>query len=62
MTPSEKAKELVDKFFFIGFGGGEDKEFAMICVDEIILALSTCDNWGDVYKFYNEVKEELNKL
>lgn len=37
MTPEEKAKELVDKYFY--FGDQEfdySKEFALIAVDEVI--------------------------
>ena len=74
MTPKEKAKELVDKFARIdGYEDSIDlskceyeKQCALIAVDEILdlnLGLSNCDenNW-DIDKFYNEVKQEIEKL
>lgn len=65
MTPKEKAKELVDKYY--NFGDQEfdySKEFALIAVDEIILQCwdyreidleKSCDYW-------EEVKQEIEKL
>ena len=68
MTPKEKAKELMLKYYnaipmnTVSFA----KQFALIAVDEILdlnLGLSNCDenNW-DIDNFYLEVKQEIEKL
>lgn len=85
MTPEEKAKELINKFrtiqlgatddglpYFLGTGGtGDDKEAAIICVDEILGSiLSVIGNnhifWKDGEKFqmeyYEKVKLEIYKI
>jgi hypothetical protein len=65
MTPEEKAKELVDKFIpeeeSIEFS--HVKQCALICVDEIIEALEH-NSWQnkDWVNFYDEVKQEIEKL
>ena len=66
MTPKEKAKELVDKFFnempkyLQGKLGRETaKESALICVDEIISSTFVQNN---TFNYWSEVKEEINKL
>mgnify|MGYP003632074520 CR=1 FL=1 len=74
MTPKEKAKELVDKFYKISIDNKFNtigkahnkivvKECALICVDEIIEALEhhTWQN-KDWIRYYKEVKEKINKL
>ncbi len=69
MLPKDKAKELVDKYYWI-FGDGwlldHHKQFALICVDEIIEELNI---WYRGEKAENkrlnywiEVKNEINKL
>ena len=58
MTPKQKAKELVDKFTVVGLQQrNEGIQCALICVDEIILH---CNEYEWLY--WNEVKEEINKL
>ena len=67
MTPKEKAKELLDTFKFadIYFVGGNKtmlqnaKNCALLCVDEIIDTLnqSTLE-----FEYWEEVKQEINKL
>ena len=71
MTPKDKALELVDKFE-ISFAGiisnSEDwetlaKECALIAVDEIINDNPNIyDSDRLNYKYWNEVKQEINKL
>lgn len=73
MTPKEKAKELIDKFWYVepeescdGMEYHMAQQCALIAVDEILdlnLGLSNCDenNW-DVERFYKEVKNEIEKL
>jgi len=70
MTPKEKAEELfykmlstdnVDDYSFVG--SKVAKQCALICVDEIIEALSF-HNWQNrnEIEYYEEVKQEIEKL
>ena len=61
MTPEEKAKELVDKYY--NFGDQEfdySKEVALIAVEELIEAVRYLDD--DSQEFWEEVKHEIEKL
>ena len=61
MTPEEKAKELVDKYY--NFGDQEfdySKDFALIAVEELIEAVRYLDD--DSQEFWEEVKHEIEKL
>ena len=68
MTPKEKAKELLDTFKFadIYFVGGNEtmlqnaKNCALLCVDELIDDRRT--SYGSGFKYWEEVKQEINKL
>lgn len=60
MTPKEKARELVNKYYIHSLKG---KECAIIAVDEIFFALKyNLDGAtsGSV-KYWEKVKEEINK-
>jgi len=77
MTPKEKAIELCDKFLrtykvslFPPFNKASDeaKQCALIAVDEII---KECYNWNgsdnvqwetNRFEYWNEVKQEIEKL
>ena len=63
MTPKEKAEELVDKMLFC-YQGNIDKytakQCALISVDEVLDNLE--DHTGKDIKFYNQVKQEIEKL
>jgi hypothetical protein len=71
MTPKEKAKELVDRFSYrihivncFHDNKVNSKESALIAVDEILEVINQLD---DSYSynaglFFNEVKQEINKL
>jgi hypothetical protein len=68
MTPKEKAKELFDKFvdlsgIFVGDYESE-KSMCLIVVDEILEShyklLSGVN--PSVYKYWQEVKQEIEKL
>lgn len=62
MTPKEKAKELVNKFTVVGLQRrNEGIQCAIIAVDEMIKFLSDDPYYKD-YKFFEEVKTELEKL
>lgn len=64
-TPQEKAKELFRKVYFLDSKIWQDtaKQITLIMVDEIINNASKYDilELTDV-KYWNEVKEEINKL
>jgi hypothetical protein len=59
MTPQEKAKELIRQFYSVG--AIECKQCALICVDEIIAELDSERVFERIY-FWNEVKQEIQKL
>jgi len=68
MTPKEKAEELIDKMML----GSKDrlylrlaKQCALIAVDEILKSNPTiidCNGNEFNYKFWTEVKQEIEKL
>ena len=63
MTPKEKAKELVEKYFdeVVGdcdLGWSRAKKCALIAVDE--LKLNAHNNYMDNY--WQQVKQEIEKL
>ena len=66
MTPKDKAKQLVDKFTLIGLQQrNEGIQCALICVDEILDVIKVIP-YGMQYlsarDYFEEVKEEINKL
>lgn len=67
MTPKEKAKQLVDKYYGItdvNWGIRQQKECALIAIAEIIEAI----DWHEFeppnreFEFWDEVKTEIEKL
>jgi hypothetical protein len=72
MTPTEKAKELIEKYCQVLFGDEnfvsltKPKQCALIAVDEILsLRMVWVMGRDDDYSegdFYQQVKEEINKL
>ncbi len=73
MTVAYKAKELKNKFTqFVRSGDPEDwqqdsrlaKQCALICVDEILLAIDWHDHEtpNKEIQYWNDVKEFINKL
>ena len=77
MTPKEKAKELVDRYFNeisdvnpMSHFGNTVKQCALICVDEIITCTPSVNgrppNYQDINKgtkeYWQEVKQEIHKL
>jgi len=67
MTPKEKAKELVEKYLkkIIELAYAETKtkelakESALICVEQMIEA---CEGYIKGIKYWQDVKQEINKL
>jgi len=72
MTPKEKAKELVDKYFGVVTeykrGLEAQKQCALIAVDEILktnININYIKVDGDMLslvEYYSEVKQEIEKL
>ena len=71
MTPKEKAKELIDKCKWINYNLDNienHKEGALIAVNEILENFGTLTEGKDHYcaylttKYYEEVKQEIEKL
>ena len=66
MTPKEKAEELTGKYWDLNYGwDGVTKddwasEGALIAVDEILLLAQWTDE--SIYKYWQEVKQEIEKL
>jgi hypothetical protein len=62
MTPKEKARELVDKFYYFtaSFGDEQARECAIIAVEEVLL-------WRDLMgkemiQYFEEVLTEIKNL
>jgi hypothetical protein len=70
MTPKEKAKELVDKYWIYLRAGllydeeakDDAKHCALIAVDEILKVASFYNDSQAEVTYWEEVKEEIEKL
>lgn len=69
MTPKEKAKELVDRYYRLfsvelenTIDYTEAKQCALIAVNEIIGTLSPYLGDNNAMIYWNEVKKEIEKL
>jgi len=68
MTPKEKAKELVDKFvildndIFCSVNYPYSRQCALISVDKILDVIDRDMNYQNVYAYFLEVKQEIEKL
>ena len=65
MTPKEKAEELVGKYLAIQFGDfptTDAKQCALIVVDEILILITAIDGTEYWQNYYEEVKQEIEKL
>jgi hypothetical protein len=60
MIPKEKAKELVESFTFNCRECDNAKQCALICVDEILNAVTTIAD--KKYEYWQEVKKEIELL
>lgn len=74
MTPTEKAKQLVDRFYYMLPNNGsysginnvesryyEAKQCALIAVDEIVKSKPYWDTQEE-FEYWEEVKDEIIKL
>lgn len=66
MTPKEKAENLIIQFWELDLESYEQKQCALIAIDEIIDILGGVGVYGyadaAVEQYWNEVKQEIEKL
>ena len=69
MTPKEKAFQLINKYNLVvldtALGGSNRrvKQCAIIAVDEVLSTIvSTPTDYGASWTYWEQVKEEINKL
>jgi|688.fasta_scaffold1743616_2 hypothetical protein len=64
MTTKDKAKDLVDKMKLCLFSDGDydAKQCALIAVDEMLYLLWHTHKNETEYRYYQEVKQEIEKL
>jgi len=62
MTPKEKAKELVYKYYPFNNNFEDAKQCALIAVDKILDVIDRDMNYQNVYSFYLKVKQEIENL
>lgn len=64
MTPTEKANNLIEKYYQINkiFDFDYAKECALIAVEEILDFITKYDNHIKDYTYWQEVKQEIEKL
>jgi hypothetical protein len=69
MEPKDKAKDLVrkmkfatDEFGYININMERHKQCALIAVDEILKVLCTPHKNESEYRYWEEVKQEIEKL
>ena len=64
MSPKEKAAELIVNYQLKckSLNYDEAKQCALIAVDEILLAITYADYYLSQVSFWEEVKEEIEKL
>ena len=64
MTPKEKALELYNKMYDYSLFEEEAKRCALIAVDEILnnIDFTSMINGTDDYNYWQEVKQEIEKL
>jgi hypothetical protein len=68
MTPQEKAKDLYDSYWYCLLQSNIEKrnywsqQCALIAVDEIILEMNSVMLPNPFKQYWNEVKQEIEKL
>jgi hypothetical protein len=72
MTPKQKAKELVNNFYqplgYLKCGVNNTKmwqhakEYALIAVDEILILITAIDGTEQWQEYYEQVKNEIERL
>ena len=63
MTPKEKAEELYNRMIVdFTIDKWQSKQCALIAVDEILSVIDRDANYQNVYAYFLEVKQEIEKL
>jgi hypothetical protein len=62
MTPKEKAEELYVGYWYLTNDSRIAKQCALIAVDEIINVTVGLNGWIDGFQYWEEVKQEIEKL
>jgi hypothetical protein len=62
MSPKEKAVELIYKFGMETQYYERTKQCALIAVDEIINVTVGLNGWIDGFQYWEQVKQEIEKL
>lgn len=62
MTPKEKAEELYRTYIDYTYGHFNCKQCALIAVDEILFIVSKYNDTQAEVTYWNEVKQEIEKL
>lgn len=65
MTPKEKAQELVDKYYYYVGSVLEQKQCALIAVDEVVAQIEpsvSMDVISARIEYWQQVKQEIEKL
>ena len=65
MSPKEKAEELAASFMFMCHECdylSKAKQCATLCVDEILEFITKYDNHLPDFRYWEEVKQEIQKL
>jgi hypothetical protein len=68
MIAKEKAEELVKKMYAVHSNSASDitlhfaKECALVAVDEILKVTVGLKGWIDGFQYWEEVKQEIEKL
>jgi hypothetical protein len=65
MTPKDKARELVEKYYWTfgdGYLGQQHIQCALIAVDEIIKAMDNVMLPNPFKQYWNKVKQEIQAL
>lgn len=62
MTPKEKAEEIYYKFTCVAPLHSDNKECALIAVDELIEEAYFTDGYYDRQEYWEQVKQEIEKL
>jgi len=64
MTPEEKAKELLEKFWIEGLSDRQAEQCALIAVEEVLNSNPTwfIDQMQSTHKYWEDVRAYLNAL
>jgi len=64
MTPKEKARKLVDRYYSVDIPLQQAKQCALICIEELLYFADTQSDGNQKrwVRWFNVVKQEIEKL